>query len=157
MELTALEDVVVIGYPDGVWDSYNNLPVLRQGVTATHPKIDFEQKPEFLIDAAIYTGSSGSPIVLYKNSDVMMGRDLNLGKDKPRLLGILSGVFHHIEKGTLESMPIPTVRKKLPVMHIPNNIGIAVKATQLDGFISVIDNKLAAESDARRNQNKRDN
>ena len=147
-ELTALEDIVVIGYPDGIYDSWNNLPVLRRGITASHPKIDFEQRPEFLIDAAIYTGSSGSPVVLYKKNDIMLGQDLNLGKDKPRLLGILYGVFQHLEKGTMECVPIPTARKKVPVIHVPNNIGIAIKSTQLDGFIPLIDKKLSDEREA---------
>ena len=30
-DLTALEDVVMIGYPIGIWDSQNNMPIIRKG------------------------------------------------------------------------------------------------------------------------------
>lgn len=93
--LTALEEVVMIGYPDNIWDSVNNMPIFRRGVTATHPKLEFQGKPEFLIDAAVYTGSSGSPVFLYEYKEIMTGEELNLGKDKPRLAGILYGSYSH--------------------------------------------------------------
>lgn len=75
--LTALEYVVIVGYPDDIWDQVNNFPIFKKGVTATHPKIDYEGRPEFLIDAAIYPGSSGSPVFLYRREKVMRGEELN--------------------------------------------------------------------------------
>jgi len=60
-DLTAMEDIVMIGYPNGICDSVNNQPVFRKGITATHPAKDFKGKPEFMIDAACFPGSSGSP------------------------------------------------------------------------------------------------
>jgi hypothetical protein len=143
--LTALEDVVIVGYPDDIWDRVNNFPVFKRGVTATHPKIDYEGRPEFLVDAAIYPGSSGSPVFLYKREKVMWGHELNLGLDKPRLAGIIYAVFRHREEGKMERIPIPTVKNKVPVMSIPNNLGLAIKSTELDGFIPVIDKKLEEE------------
>ena len=64
MTLDDLEDVLMIGYPDGMSDSKNNLPIVRRGITATDYKIDYEGKKEFLIDASIFKGSSGSPILI---------------------------------------------------------------------------------------------
>jgi hypothetical protein len=144
-ELTALEQIIFVGYPDDVWDSVNNLPIFRRGITATHPKIDFRGLPIFLIDAAVYTGSSGSPVFLYEYKEIMMGEELNLGKDKPRLIGILYGSFAHQQEGVMKSIPIPTSKKKVPIMDIPNNLGIVIKATELDGFIPLIDSKLAEQ------------
>ncbi len=40
-DLTAIEDVVMIGYPNGIWDNVNNMPVFRRGITATHPNMDY--------------------------------------------------------------------------------------------------------------------
>ncbi|MFR6298982.1 MAG: hypothetical protein ACLUML_07155 [Acutalibacteraceae bacterium] len=37
-ELSAIEDIVMIGYPIGISDQYNHKPVIRRGITATHPK-----------------------------------------------------------------------------------------------------------------------
>lgn len=36
-----VEDVLVIGYPDGISDITNNAPVFRRGITATSPYLDF--------------------------------------------------------------------------------------------------------------------
>ncbi len=60
----AVEDVLMIGYPDGLWDGANNYPIVRSGITATHPGIDFEGRPEVAVDMACFKGSSGSPVVL---------------------------------------------------------------------------------------------
>lgn len=73
--LSALESIVTVGYPSGIWDSVNNLPILRRGVTATHPKFNFKGKPVFLIDSAVYPGSSGSPVFLYSMRDIFWGRN----------------------------------------------------------------------------------
>ncbi|MCA9261317.1 MAG: hypothetical protein KDA61_19010, partial [Planctomycetales bacterium] len=35
--LNAIEDVLMVGYPDGIWDDVHNYPVCRRGITATHP------------------------------------------------------------------------------------------------------------------------
>ena len=54
----------MIGYPDAMADEKHNLPIVRRGITATDFKIDYEGRKEFLIDASIFKGSSGSPIVI---------------------------------------------------------------------------------------------
>jgi hypothetical protein len=51
-DFSAVEDILMIGYPNGLWDSTNNLPIFRKGITATHPAVDFRGAPEFVIDAA---------------------------------------------------------------------------------------------------------
>lgn len=55
-------DICFVGYPAGLFDEQNNLPVLRSGTIASHPKIFFNGKPQFLIDAHVHGGSSGSPV-----------------------------------------------------------------------------------------------
>ena len=62
--ISSIEDILIIGYPDGMSDSKNNLQIVRRGITATDYKIDYEGKKEFLIDASIFKGSSGSPILI---------------------------------------------------------------------------------------------
>jgi hypothetical protein len=58
-ELTALEEMLMIGYPIGLTDTYNHKPILRKGTTATHVKNDYQGKKDFLIDIACFPGSSG--------------------------------------------------------------------------------------------------
>lgn len=61
----AIETVTIIGYPKGIYDTENWLPIVRQGITATPVWNDFNGKSSFLIDAGIFPGSSGSPVFLY--------------------------------------------------------------------------------------------
>lgn len=63
-ELDALLDVTFVGYPVGLFDTHNLLPIARRGMTATPVSVDFNNEPAFLIDAAVYPGSSGSPVFL---------------------------------------------------------------------------------------------
>ncbi|EMZ5055786.1 S1 family peptidase [Proteus mirabilis] len=63
-ELSPMEDIVMIGYPNGLWDTAHNLPIIRKGVTATDVRLDLNGEPEFMIDAGVYPGSSGSPVFL---------------------------------------------------------------------------------------------
>jgi hypothetical protein len=51
-----------VGYPENRFDIVNNLPILRRGYISTIPKIDFNGKKQFLIDAQVFPGSSGSPV-----------------------------------------------------------------------------------------------
>jgi len=60
----ALEEVTLIGYPNGLIDTHNLIPVARRGATATPIAIDYEGDPAFLIDAAVFEGSSGSPVFI---------------------------------------------------------------------------------------------
>jgi hypothetical protein len=91
------------------------MPILRRGVTATHPKINYLGRSEFLVDVAVYPGSSGSPIFLYEYKDIKLGEELNLGKDKPRLAGVLSKIYAYPQSGDMKVAPIPTVKEKFPI------------------------------------------
>lgn len=61
-DLAAIEDVTIIGYPNGIHDPANHTPIARRGTTATPPELDYGGIPAFLIDASIFGGSSGSPV-----------------------------------------------------------------------------------------------
>jgi len=63
-ELTAFEQIVFVGYPLGLHDTKNALPLLRVGYSASPIWSDFEQEPRFLIDAEVFSGSSGSPVFI---------------------------------------------------------------------------------------------
>lgn len=62
--LSAIEDVVMVGYPNGLYDEAHNLPIFRKGITSSHPGIDYNGKRHALVDMACLPGSSGSPIFL---------------------------------------------------------------------------------------------
>jgi hypothetical protein len=60
-------DVWFIGYPDNRFDVSHNLPILRRGYVGSIPKIDFNGRKEFVIDAQVFPGSSGSPVFIPLN------------------------------------------------------------------------------------------
>jgi hypothetical protein len=51
-----------LGFPEGFIDNQNKVPIMRQGCVASIPQFDFDGREEFLIDASVYHGSSGSPV-----------------------------------------------------------------------------------------------
>lgn len=61
----ATDEIVMVGYPCGIADEENNLPVFRKGILSTFPSVDYNGEKKFLIDAACFPGSSGSPVLLY--------------------------------------------------------------------------------------------
>lgn len=90
-DFDALEEVVMIGYPRGIYDSANNLPIARRGITATPLNRKYEGRKEFMVDMACFPGSSGSPIFLYNrigHVDRESG-NFQLGAGRFFLLGIL--------------------------------------------------------------------
>jgi hypothetical protein len=101
----ALEDVVFIGYPNGVWDRAHHLPAARRGITATPIAVDFEGRPRFLIDAAVFGGSSGSPVFIYNRSG-WTARDGAL-RDGQRLLfaGVVGAVYYRSAVNDVVSLP----------------------------------------------------
>lgn len=57
-------DVLFVGFPNGIYDTKNNLPLVRKGTLASMPNLDFNGKGEIVIDAQVYAGSSGSPVFI---------------------------------------------------------------------------------------------
>jgi Trypsin-like peptidase domain len=137
--LTAMEDVVVIGYPNGIWDQVNNLPILRKGITATPPFIDYSGKKEFLVDCAIYPGSSGSPVYLYNHGSYSTKTGgLHVGS-RFSLLGIVYAVYQHEVSGKIVIEHIPTATVPIPISKTPNNIGLCIKSSRLLEFEQYFD------------------
>ena len=55
-------EVIFVGYPQGLYDPVNYLPIIRRGFIASVPDIDFNGKGQIVIDAQVFPGSSGSPV-----------------------------------------------------------------------------------------------
>ena len=124
--IDAIEEVLFIGYPCGLWDQRNFIPIVRKGVTATPIYIDFNGEKQFLIDASVFPGSSGSPVFLY-NVGTFWDRKTKATVVGNRLLflGILSHVFQMPDTGEviISSKNMPLVKTKQLL-----DIGIVFKA-----------------------------
>lgn len=135
--ISHLEDVIIVGYPDGIWDSYNNLPILRKGITATPIQFNFLNEPKFLIDAAIYGGSSGSPVFIFRKVLCKTENKLRMD-DRLKLSGIVYAVAQHTVTGELKFIDIPTQKTLSTVTNIPNNLGVVIKANKIFDFERIL-------------------
>jgi Trypsin-like peptidase domain len=140
--LPPMEEIIMIGYPNGLWDSKHNLPIIRRGITATHPKLPYNGKPEFLIDAACFPGSSGSPVFLANIGSFVNSSGALCAGSRVALLGTLYAGPQHTATGEIVVIQVPTDTKALAVSTIPNNLGLVIHASKLLDFEVVIENKL---------------
>lgn len=136
-DLTAVEEILMIGYPNGIWDSANNQPIVRRGITATHPAKDYEGRREFMIDAACFPGSSGSPVVLYNNGSYPVRGGIAMGT-RVKLLGILYAGPQHSARGDIVIETIPTVDRPVAISRIPNNLGLVIRSERLRDFEPIL-------------------
>lgn len=141
-ELDAVEDVLMIGYPRGLWDEKNNRPIIRYGITATDPKVDYCGNREFIIDCACIHGSSGSPVLLYYKgvSCNKYGKETCYDSLKVILLGIQYAIPLRETEGRIVKTNTPTAEKEdIPVIGLPINLGYIVKAQCLYDFIPLLE------------------
>ena len=102
-QITEGDEVLVLGYPLGLFHARIHSPLVRQGIIATKIgtpiQIRFRNSsgewkrveiPGFLVDAAILPGSSGSPVVLKPIIGRKIGHKIEMDLATPYLLGIIS-------------------------------------------------------------------
>lgn len=133
-DLIGVEAITMVGYPNGLWDQKNNLPIFRRGVLATDYKYDWNGKKEFLIDAACFPGSSGSPVMLFDIGSYQSKKGNIFGASRVKLLGVLYAGPQHTVEGEVKVVYVPTQQKAIALAGIPNNLGIVIKSEQLLAF-----------------------
>lgn len=127
-ELDAVESVTFIGYPNGVWDSKNLLPVARRGSTASPLEVDFEGSPRFLVDASVFGGSSGSPVfILNQGSWATKDGGLVAGS-RLHFIGVVAAVFYRTHLNKIIPVPIPTQVQPMAQQQEMIDLGIVFKA-----------------------------
>ncbi|HCX31780.1 MAG TPA: hypothetical protein DHU55_18725 [Blastocatellia bacterium] len=103
LDITAGEEIMVVGYPSGIRQGRTNHPIIRQGIIATRIGEELhEELPQpgggtkmrvsraFLIDGATIPGSSGSPVVLKPVIGRQQANTIMMGTVHPVLLGIVA-------------------------------------------------------------------
>ena len=132
-ELDSIEQITMIGYPEGLWDAKHNLPLVRNGITSTPVYVDHNGKEEFLIDAACYHGSSGSPVILLNNgSYTNKYGDTFFGANRVYLLGILSQGPLETIYGEIEIKDQPEIKSPIRAkVKIPTNLGLVIKSSRI--------------------------
>ena len=93
------DDVLVVGYPLGHYDSVNKIPIVKSGIIATRWGSNYEGEPAFLIDAKLFPGSSGSAVLSKPRYLEMFDGQLMGCKDGAYyLLGVFSGEEMHVDE-----------------------------------------------------------
>lgn len=139
-ELGAMEDITMVGYPIGLWDEKNNLPIFRRGHTASHPALEFNRPGVALADIAVFPGSSGSPIFILNEGPYSDRRgNLNIGTSRLIFLGILFAGPTHPAKGRVEIVDIPTSLDFNSVTNVMTNLGTYIRAKELLSLRNLVD------------------
>jgi hypothetical protein len=135
-KLKAAEPILMVGYPNGLWDQSNNLPLLRRGITSSHPGMNFCWRPEFVIDCAVFPGSSGSPVALlddgaYELETVNGVSGIGIG-GRFALLGVLCAVpYVTPDGGIVVRSPAPTATTPSSLANRMINLGYVIKAREI--------------------------
>jgi V8-like Glu-specific endopeptidase len=123
--LSAVEEITFIGYPSGIYDRKNNTPIVRKGITATPLWNDFDGKRIFLIDAGVYPGSSGSPVLIINNGFYSHGGGITIGS-RIFFLGVIS----------------KTMQRSEELSNVYLGLGEVIKSSVLKEFVDKITDKI---------------
>ena len=139
-DVRAVEELTMVGYPVGLWDEVNNLPIFRHGYTASHPAYDFNSPGIGLVDMACFPGSSGSPVyILNEGSFQDKHGNMNIGISRLIFLGILYAGPEYTAAGKLQMRDVPTKMMVESQTNIMTNLGYYIRAHELNAFQEIID------------------
>lgn len=134
-DLSGVENITMIGYPDGIWDEKNNMPIVRRGITATHPRHDYNGLPIFVIDCACFPGSSGSPVLIFDQGGYIDAKGtFRHGGSRVILLGVLFAGPQYVAEGEIKTIEVPLAQVPISLSKIPNNLGFVVKSRKIVDF-----------------------
>lgn len=137
--LTALENVVMVGYPNGLYDTTNNFPLFRTGKTATHPAIDYDGKKKALLDIACLPGSSGSPVFILDEGWIRHKDGGMSAGSRILFLGIENSMPTRYSKSVYVKTPLPNGKVQYTLtddylVESDMKLGYYIKSSQLSGF-----------------------
>lgn len=141
-EFDAFEEVIMIGCPNGLFDRHNHMPIVRRGITASQLRLDFGGQKEFLIDAACFAGSSGSPVFVYDQYGIRnkITNSLDLTARRQHLVGILYSGPQVTQEGKV-------LRKKQKKVEVDTmmHLGFVIKSTEILALKDELIRKLEAQ------------
>lgn len=122
------DEVLFFGYPDGIYDSYNIRPLVRRGILSTALELDFDDDTCVLIDAAVFPGSSGSPVFSVLGGGRLSGNPVVF-------IGVVSHAWYSGRDRRPANKPIPNSWNKNEGNSL--NLGTVIKAHNI---VETIDN-----------------
>lgn len=138
-QLTAIESILMIGYPNGIIDQADLYPISRRGITATPAYQNFDGSPHFLIDCACFPGSSGSPVFLFDPQGfVDRENNVQLGTMRFGLVGFLYAGPVLNQQGHVVARNPPAKLSQMIEVPLMLNLGFCIRAEKLDDFIPLL-------------------
>ena len=138
--LFAIEEVIMVGYPRGISDEYNHKPIVRRGITASHPKKDFQGKKETLLDITVFPGSSGSPVFICNHGVYSTMETTYIGCPRVLLLGVVYRLRPDLEQELLRIFKDEShlvVMKNLREINL--NLAFMIKAERILDFVKMFE------------------
>jgi S1-C subfamily serine protease len=90
--VTEGDGVHVLGYPMGLADSHWQAAICRQGCIARVQDVLNAGKGDFLVDAAVFPGNSGGPVVLQAEATAITGTK---SVSKANLIGVVQSYLSY--------------------------------------------------------------
>jgi hypothetical protein len=128
-ELDAIETITFIGYPNGIWDTHNFLPIMRRGTTATPITIDFKGVKQFLIDASVFPGSSGSPVFILNTGMYTNKHGTTNIASRLLFLGTVASVYFRQDLNEIKKIAQPAIDRSVAISKQMIDLGIVFKAS----------------------------
>ncbi|MDW9902067.1 hypothetical protein GOA77_09350 [Sinorhizobium meliloti] len=146
--LHAATSVLMVGFPNGIMDEANNLPVVRRGTLATPFKADYLGKTNFAVDIAAFGGSSGSPVfALFEH--ILPDDQGNISfmtEPQIHLIGVLHSGPTMTAQGNIIPLPVPT-NFLVAQTNVMIHLGYCVKAFRIEELAPVITSYVAAQQE----------
>lgn len=108
-DLDVLEPITFVGYPSALYDTANLTPIMRRGTVATPVQLDYCDRPQFLVDASVFPGSSGSPVFLLNDNGYKEGGTNHIGATRILFLGVIAQVHKWTRDGRIVVASKPKV------------------------------------------------
>jgi hypothetical protein len=147
--LNPVEEVLTVGYPNGLSDPLHNLPLFHSGRTATppflpfptttndpeHGNIPYKNDKTFMVDFTTWFGSSGSPVFVYDTAG-FIDRTGNMHPLSQRvmLIGIVEGLVSMPVPGTITLNVVPNTIQGTQTVNIPANLGMCLSSSSILDF-----------------------
>lgn len=132
-ELDAIENVTFVGYPNGIFDAHSMTPIARRGQTATPIFNDYNGRPEFLIDASVFPGSSGSPVLIFDRGSYVNRAGATVFGNRLLLVGVVASVYVRETRGELVLVSTPHAKGEELI-----DLGIVFKASAIQECVDIL-------------------
>lgn len=131
--LDSIEGVTFIGYPNGLFDTESMLPIARRGHTATPLFNDYQGMPAFLIDASVFPGSSGSPVLIYDRGSFTTRDGTTHIASRLHLAGVVAAVHTRTVNGEVVLASTATASFQDVI-----DLGIVFKASAIQECVDLL-------------------